>query len=168
MHFNIFVEGEFSNVKGLFVEQTFPIKIKCSSCGAPHNKTVILTDDSIRTGEAGEKINLNVTCRTCQRLMTFKILKLKEAKRHLLPTNYDDEFKEVWFTDMEKSRFLVSRIEANGGEVTSAESCILSLVSNEEVLFTNVSFEGKVVAECNSRNKISSITNFSLVVEQTK
>lgn len=168
MHFNVFVEGEFSNVRGVFVDQVFPMKIKCCNCGSPHDKTVIISDDSFGRGEAGEKTNLNVTCRTCQRLMTFKVLGLKEAKKHLLPTNYEDEFKEVWITDMEKNRFLVSKIEANGAEVTSIESCILNVVSNEGVLFSNVSFEGKAVAECNSLNRISSITNFTLVVEQVK
>lgn len=168
MQYNVFVEGEFSNVKGLFVEQAFPIKIKCSCCGMPHSNTVILAGDSRREGEAHEKTNLTVTCRSCQRLMTFKILKLREARKHSLPTNYKDEFREVWMTDMEKNRFLVSRIEAGGAEVESVESCILGVVSNEGVLFADVSFEGKTVAECNSLNKISSITNFGLVTEQTK
>lgn len=168
MRFNIFVEGEFSNVKGVFIDQSYPVRIRCTNCGAPHEKAVVLSSDSSGEGEAGERVNLGVTCRSCRRLMTLKILGLKDAKKHLLPTKFEDEFKEVWLTEMEKNRFLVSRIEANGAEVLSAESCTLSMVSGQDVLFSDVDFEDNTVAKCNSLNTISSITRFSLVVEQTK
>lgn len=168
MHFNVFVEGEFNNVKGVFIDQSYPLRIRCTNCGAPHEKAVVLSEDSIGEGDFKEKVNLSITCRSCKRMMTLKISKLKEAKRHMLPTNFEDEFKEVWFTDMEKNRFLVSRIETNGAEVMSIESCILNVVSNEGVLFTNVDFEDKTVAKCNNLNTISSITCFSLVAELAK
>ncbi|AFN82349.1 hypothetical protein EROM_010040 [Encephalitozoon romaleae SJ-2008] len=168
MHFNVFVEGEFNNIKGVFIDQSYPLRIRCTNCGAPHEKVVVLSDDSVAEGDFKEKVNLSVNCRSCKRMMTLKILKLKEAKKHMLPTKFEDEFKEVWFTDMEKSRFLVSRIETNGAEVMSIESCILNMVSNQDVLFTNADFEDKIVAKCNNLNTISSITRFSLVVELAK
>ncbi|CAD24895.1 hypothetical protein [Encephalitozoon cuniculi GB-M1] len=171
MHFNIFVEGEFNNVKGVFIDQSYPLRIQCTNCGSPHEKSVVLSEDSVGEGDFGEKVNLSITCRCCRRIMTLKILKLKEGrevKKHLLPTNFEDEFKEVWLSDMQKSRFLVSRIETNGAEVTSIESCILNLVSNQDVLFTNVNFEDRTVAKCNNLNMISSIIDFSLTVELAK
>ncbi|KAG5858854.1 DUF866 domain-containing protein [Encephalitozoon hellem] len=170
MHFNVFVEGSvFDNVKGVFIDQSYPLRIRCTNCGRPHEKAVVLSEDSAGKGDFKENVNLSVTCRDCQRLMTLKILKLKEAKKHMLPTKFEDEFKEVWLTDMERNRFLVSRIETNGAEVTSIESCTLNMVSNEDVLFTNVDFKGKTVEEHNkSRNTISSITQLSLVVELSK
>ncbi|ADM10876.1 uncharacterized protein Eint_010120 [Encephalitozoon intestinalis ATCC 50506] len=168
MHFNVFVEGEFNNVKGVFIDQSYPVKIRCTNCGALHEKAVVLSEDSIGEGDFKDKVNLSVACRSCRRTMTLKILKLKEAKKHLLPTKFEDEFKEVWLTDMEKNRFLVSRVQTNGAEVVSIDSCTLNLVSNQDVLFTNVNFEENTVAKCSSLNMISSITLFSLTVELTK
>jgi hypothetical protein len=168
MLFNIYVEGEFNNVMGVCIDQSYPIRIKCTSCSVCHGRAVVLSSDSHREGEEHEKSNLTVTCTGCRRLMSFTVLTPASIKRHLLPANFEDEPKEAWFAEMEHSRFHVSTIKTNNAEVISAGPCELSVVSDEKVLFADVKIDENAVVECNSLNKISSITSLRFAVEQSK
>jgi hypothetical protein len=168
MLFNVYVEGEFNNIIGVSIDQSYPIKIKCTSCFTCREKPVVLSIDSHREGEVHEKSNLTATCGGCRRLMSFTVATPTSVKEHLLPTNYEDEFKKAWFAEMENSKFHVSTIKTNNAEVVSAGPCELSIVSDDKVLFTNVNTEGGAVAEHNNLNKISSISNLRFTVEQSK
>jgi hypothetical protein len=168
MKFTVYVTGEFINVLGVSIDQSYPIRIKCTNCGKVHEKTVVLSIESHKVGEEAEKANLTVTCKECRRVMSFIISRPEELKKHLLPTNHEGETKEMWFAYEEQSRFVVSTITTANAEVISAGPCELSVISIDKVVFNNVDIEDKAVAECNNLKKISSIVNLRFEVEQTK
>ncbi|KHN70360.1 hypothetical protein CWI42_010110 [Ordospora colligata] len=168
MRFNVFVEGDFENIKGVFIAQSYPIRIRCT-CGKEHEKNVVISSEDSNVNKKGEEVNLCVTCHECKELMTFKILKLDgQIECTLAKAHPDDDSENVYLTDMDKNRFMVSRIQTNGAEVLSITNCTLNLVSDDGVLFKDVNIREKTVAEFNTKSKMSSIIDFSLVVEQTK
>ncbi|KAH9412115.1 hypothetical protein HK407_01g00060 [Ordospora pajunii] len=168
MRFNVFVQGDFENIRGVFISQSYPIRIRCA-CGKEHEKNVVISSEDNDVNKKNEEVNLCVTCHECKQLMTFKILKLDNQIECILTKAHpDDDSESVYLTEMEKNRFMVSKIQTNGAEVVSVVDCILNLVSDDGVLFKDVNTREKTVAEFNTKSKMSSIVHFSLVVEQTK
>ncbi len=168
MRFNVYVQGDFENIKGVFIAQSYPIRIRCA-CGKEHEKNVVISSEDSDVNKKSEEVSLCVTCHECKELMTFKILKLDgQIEYTLAKAHPDDDSESVHLTEMGKNRFMVSKIQTNGAEVLSATDCILNLVSDDGVLFKDVNIREKTVAEFNTKNKMSSIVHFSLVVEQTK
>jgi len=172
MKFQINVRGEFNNIMGLDIAQSYYTHVKCGACGGMHKKDVFVSDKTkkrVRVRDVVGKVevyNLTVECRNCRNMMCIKISEPENRTRVELGDELEDA-REMWiFPVVDNAYCHISTIQSDSGIITDVDGLILDAVSMDGSVFSNVEFSKRILAEDDFKGKTIDIQKFEIEVKQ--
>lgn len=165
MKFNICVTGEFDNIKGMCIAQKYYVNVQCGGCNTQHAKSIFLAEDnstSIKVKDVvgkQESFNVTVHCRNCENIMGLVVTEpenqfLFEGGMRLSPVVND--------------KCHISTIVSDSAVVTDVDGLILDVVSEQNEVFRNCSFNERTLAEDDKKGSTIDILKLSIEVEQVQ
>lgn len=165
MKFKINITGEFDNIKGLRIAQKYHINIQCGACNTAYPNPIFVADEIWRTLKVKEvqgkveTFNVAVQCKNCENMMGIEILE---------PENQIEPIENLLVSPVINDACHISTIISDSAIVTSADGIMLDVVSNQDEVFTNCSFDNRTVAEDDQRGHTVDILKFLVEVQQVK
>lgn len=163
MKFNIYITGEFNNIKGLKVAQRYHMDIQCGACNKIHDKPVFIDEDSSRAvkikeldGKKESIFNVIMRCKNCEQQLGIVVVEPEDQF----------EFEGTKFSPVKNDRCHVSTIVSDRAVVKDIDGMILDVLSNEGKLFENCSFSQRTVAEDDKKGHTIDILKFAVEVVQ--
>lgn len=170
MKFNINITGEFHNVKGLTIVQEYFINVRCGACNTLYPNDIFISHKDKRCIKIKEKpheldtFNLAVQCKECKNIMGILIF---EPENHFeFKKENDDSMNKILLNPVVNDKCHISTILSNSAIITNVDGLILDVVSNENELFHNCSFDKRTLAEDDNKGKTVDILKFDIEVEQ--
>ncbi|EPR78075.1 hypothetical protein SLOPH_1662, partial [Spraguea lophii 42_110] len=151
MKYNVYIEGTFSGIQSIMVEQVYPITIKCSGCNLVHKKDVILSIDSINYTDKDEKVNLKVKCASCTRQMYILI-------KSMATELYEEKF---YCAKKEDNRYLASQLQGRGCYIEKIKDANIHVLSEKGRIYPDIVFDEGYWREEDNMNNTSSIEDFN-------
>ncbi|EEQ82975.1 hypothetical protein NCER_100240 [Vairimorpha ceranae BRL01] len=168
MKYELYVKGEFENIKGLSCDQTYPAIVTCTACDYTHPKVVIITDESSIKEKGVYKCNWEMKCHSCRNDIKITIKNPETLTKTLLKDKYDDDF-EISYNPVVKDRCSLSLFETSGGEISEVKKVGLNVLTEDNQLFLNKTVDDKrTLADSYGGGKMYSILNFELEIKRVK
>lgn len=166
MKFEVYITGEFNNIKGMRIAQKYLMNTECGACHTLHPNSVYIGDDQSRMVKIPEKPkrmekhNLVVKCRGCDGEMKIDITEPEDGML----------FEEdLYIHPIINGRCHVSTLESDEAVVKKIDTgLILDLVSNQDKVFKNVSFDKRTLAEDDKEGHTVEVVNLNVEVKQVK
>ncbi|ELA48291.1 hypothetical protein VCUG_00127 [Vavraia culicis subsp. floridensis] len=138
MRYKIYIDGDFTNIKSVFIDQTVGIKVKCSICSQVHANRVIVSEDSLKYVDDKEKTNLRINCAGCKSSMGVMI---KPPKGDRITIMRDHEPIRLHLSEKVFNSFYVSFLETKKCELVDKVDVDCSVLSDQKVLYENIQIE---------------------------
>lgn len=176
MQFDLVVKGEFENVKGLLLNQSYFIKLKCGTCNTVHEKDVFISINETIKHEIKEHpheyeiYTMGIECRNCKENM---LLTLEEPTDKIKTTYFEKESfetKEEYIYPVTKNNTFchISTIVSHSAVIVDANGFLIDIFNMQEIRFNNVEISKKIIAESNNEVPESYILNCQIKIEQVK
>lgn len=162
MKFNVNITGEFDNIKGLRIAQRYFIDVQCGACNTVHPKSVFIAEENWKQIKIKELIgkketfNVVVQCRNCENLMGIVIMEPEEQF----------EFEDMLLAPVKNDKCHISTIVSDRAVIKNVDGLILDVVSMQDAVFRNCSFDKRTLAEDDNHGKTVDILKFDIEVEQ--
>lgn len=163
MRFNVNITGEFENIKGLSIEQKYYIDVQCGACNTVHPKLIFIAEENWNhmknkrlSGNKKEAFNVVMKCRNCENEMGIDVFEPEEQF----------EFEEKHFAPVTNDKCNISTIVSDSAIVKNVDGLILDVLSVENSIFKNCSFDKRTLAEEDTNGKVVDILKFNIEVEQ--
>lgn len=172
MKFRVAITGEFSNIKGLRIVQSYFIKVKCGSCNTDHAKDIYISDHMLRELKIKEKphetevFNLAVQCRECQNVMGIIIHTPEDTFDFISETNHFEPIEIPYVSPVINDKCHISTIISSSAIITGVDGLILDAISMQDKVFRNCLFSKRILAEDDYEGKTIDIQNFCIKVEE--
>lgn len=168
MKYELCIIGEFSNIKGIQAELTFPAIITCSLCKYTHPKTVILTEDSSVKLKYNFKCNFELQCHSCKNDIKISIIKPENTICEEIPDKYGDMFN-VEYSPIINDKCVLSIFNSQGGEISEIKNTPLNVLTLDKRYFEKqVIDEKKSLVGDYGEGKYFSILNCEFYIKQIK
>lgn len=168
MLYEIFIEGEFQNIRGVSTGQRFSVDLNCTSCGTEHKKSVIVTKDSVKREDDTGKFNLIVACGFCKKKMKLRVLPPRGESLECIDAESGAHCSaELFLGEHRKEGFVVSSLETVGCLVVRMARPSIDVLSDNNVLFRNIDCESDAWAGA-FQEGFSSIETLSHRISQVK
>lgn len=165
MRYNIFIDGEFTNVKSVFIDQTMQLNIKCRMCGQLHPKSIVVSSESLAYVDKREKTNLAINCTGCKYTMGVMIKPPKVEEKIILQNK---EPIVVYLNTKRFHSFLVSFLEMKKCSLVGEIFLDSSVLSDQDWLFSDINPEdGSWIGVDNNGNN-TEIKDFEVRYEGIK
>ncbi|ELQ73805.1 hypothetical protein THOM_3284 [Trachipleistophora hominis] len=138
MRYKIYIDGDFTNVKNVFIDQTVRVKIKCSICDQEHPNRVVVSEESFNRVDDKEKTNLKITCSGCKSSMGISI---RSPKGDRITIIRDNQPVRLQLSEKEFNSFYVSFLETKKCELIGEVDVDCSVLSGQKVLYEHITVE---------------------------
>lgn len=137
MKFQIIIQSKNTNIENIFIEQTFPLDIKCANCQTIR-EGVTITDESEEYNAKKNKVNKTLKCKFCDREMEILIIPNMKNK-HVHWKDFTKKESEIFYlSDKVDGNFVGSVFEARGCEVVGVKELIVSVLAKDDTLFKDI------------------------------
>ncbi|KAK6090169.1 hypothetical protein P3W45_000895 [Vairimorpha bombi] len=168
MKYELYVKGEFTNIKGLLTDQTFPANVVCTACRFEHPKVVIITEESKIREKGIYKCNFEMKCHSCRNDIKISIQNPDTLIKEKLKDKYGDEY-EVQCNPINIDGCKISLFTTSGGEISEIKRVTLDILTEDGRFFTGKNVDDKrSLCESYGDGKMYSIINYELVIKQVK
>ncbi|KAM0675268.1 hypothetical protein GVAV_001093 [Gurleya vavrai] len=141
MRYEITVKAYCTNVKNIYINQEYPIKIQCLGCQITHPKSVVVSNESVRLKPNSQKVNMQVKCHGCDRLMTANIIENTKIK-HVHWLDFQKTKSKIIFLSSKKDNgFCVSHIECNGFKIIEVDNLTINVLAEDNSLFEDIKID---------------------------
>ncbi len=176
MKFHINIKGEFNNIKGCLMKQSYFITIKCSSCNTQHDKPVYISIDNFIKEEIKEFpheyeiYTMGIVCRNCRQKMLLNLTEPSDkiTVKYFEVGDLEEKEETIYPVRNNNSICHVSTIISHTAEILDADGFSLDVFNNNYKKYSNVDLSGKIIAEQDPENETSYISNCNIVVEQVQ
>lgn len=133
----LYITGRFKNVKGMRVDQMYPLQLKCTECGAVHPKYVSGQLRATRQ-DGQETYEAKVTCK-CGVLMSV----VSKSPKGQLVRSKDSEHGKVGHFSVPPfaEGFLVSEMDTELCEVVEVPQMEIDVLTAQDILFRDIPIE---------------------------
>lgn len=162
MKYKIVLNGEMEKVKEIMVEQTFKIKVSCTTCREESTNPMIVTSDSVVRKERG-LFNFMCTCHVCGKQLCVNVNKPPKKQLCVLDAATGKEADaEMFPATKEGNSYVVSELVLTGCELVYLEVLAMDIIDDNNFFYTEVPVNSK--EKCwtgDYSNSFSSIVNYS-------
>lgn len=174
MKYKVIMKGEFTNIQYIVLEQTFGVRLKCTSCMKVSDKIMILTYESIKRGSGPGVYNFICDCTGCDKQLRANITHPLLKKIMLNTTQEGDEIdrepKEETYclSEMEGQDFPVSTIETVGCNLIYLEAYSFFVIDNKNYIYRNGTFKYSDWTGSFKDTDFSSAVGYKIIYELSK